>query len=134
MWFHFFVYFMLLKLVFHVFNIVSTQGNSFQCEDVSLTFIDGHYTMKHFNRLEYVERLFFTTNDGLWVLTSNEVCNSAWSNNVGDIFCLGFRRRVHSWLGYQKGVSNWDWTTKDNFGFCFILHYYKCSGLLYANR
>jgi hypothetical protein len=23
---------------------------------------------------------------------------------------------------------------KDNFGFLFILHYYSCSGLMYANR
>jgi hypothetical protein len=27
------------KLVFHVFNVVLTKGDSFQCEDVSLPFV-----------------------------------------------------------------------------------------------
>ncbi len=45
-----------------------------------------------------------------------------------------FNNRVHSRLGYQKGVFKIFKTTKDNFEFLFILHYYSCNGLLCANR
>ncbi len=61
----FFVYFRLLKLVFHVFNVVLTKGDSFQCEDVSLPFVDSHCIVKHFNRLKFVECLSLTTDDEL---------------------------------------------------------------------
>ncbi len=57
----FLVYFKL----FHVFSIILTKGDSFQCEDVSLTFVDGHYIAKYFTHLEFVECLSLTTNDGL---------------------------------------------------------------------
>jgi hypothetical protein len=61
----FLVCFKLLKLVFHVFNIVLSQGDSFQCEDVSLAFIDDLYTAKYFNHLEFVECLSLKVDDGL---------------------------------------------------------------------
>ncbi len=41
---------------------------------------------------------------------------------------------VHSWLGYQKKMSNKKKDCKNNFGFLFILHYYNYSGLFYVNR
>jgi hypothetical protein len=56
------VCFRLSKHVFHVFSIVSNQGDLFQCEDVSLAFIDD---AKHFNHLEYVECLYLKIDDGL---------------------------------------------------------------------
>jgi len=61
----FLINFRLLKLVFHVFDVVLTKGDSFQCEDVSLPFVDSHCIVKHFNHLKFVERLSLTTNDEL---------------------------------------------------------------------
>jgi hypothetical protein len=40
---------------------------------------------------------------------------------------------VYSQLGYQKGMTRIWRTIKDKFGFLFILHYYSCNELLYAN-
>jgi hypothetical protein len=42
--------------------------------------------------------------------------------------------KVHSQLGYQKGMCEFLRITKDNFGFLFILHYYSCNGVLYVNK
>jgi hypothetical protein len=39
---------------------------------------------------------------------------------------------IHNW-GTKKGMSNFLRTIEDNFEFLFILHYYSCNGLLYAN-
>jgi hypothetical protein len=50
--------------------------------------------------------------------------NAHFSINVGSI---------HDW-GTKKKCLIFLMTIKDNFGFSFILHYYSCSGLLYANR
>ncbi len=61
----FLVYFRLLKLLFHVFNIFITQGYSFHYEDVSLAFVDGHYTTNHFNYLEFVECLSLKVDNGM---------------------------------------------------------------------
>jgi hypothetical protein len=40
---------------------------------------------------------------------------------------------IHDW-GTKNECLSFLKITKDNFGFLFILHYYSCSGLLYANR
>jgi len=46
--------------------------------------------------------------------------------------CLLFGS-IHDW-GTKKECLTKKWTTKDNFGFLFILHYYNCNELLYASR
>jgi hypothetical protein len=77
---------------------------NFQSKNVSLTFIDCHYTTKHFNHFEFVERLSMPTNDGLWILTSNIVCDT-WSNNVDDIFRLGFHINIETmFISYVLGT------------------------------
>jgi len=37
-------------------------------------------------------------------------------------------------IGVPKGNDFFPKSTKDNFGFLFIIHYYNCSELLYVNR
>jgi len=41
---------------------------------------------------------------------------------------------VYSQLEYQKRMIYIQKTTKDIFGFLFILHYYSYNGLLYVNK
>jgi hypothetical protein len=105
--FSYWIFFFMFSTCFDSRGFIS-KFESFQCEDVSLAFVDCHHTMKHFNCFEYVEHLFMTIvmDYEFWP----QILCHTWSNYASDIFHLGFHKNTKTMflsyvsMSYVSGI------------------------------
>ncbi len=81
----------------------------------------------HVHFLKFNFNVFFTIFKHLFMM---------YIEHISNVFSCksGINTWVHSPFEKQNGVFKFLKTKNNNFGFVFILHYYSCNGLLYANR